>query len=319
MPNAPSVEELKQFVCYEKSDSVSKDPEMTAFKQAARLHQAKWREMKGYPMGTHPYTPEPDEKSRRIGSRIESAFALSNGVNFLTDTIRNAVEHRISNKEKGQMLGEDRLYCNLLSSMPMCFNMFGELHHNLDYATKAITSICPSEYLTSVEAVKFEWSPGRSDPKYLNNGSAFDVAFKTKTPDNDQGIIGVETKYHEHCTYSKTLIKGEKLQRYRDVHERSHVFKSEALNNILGTELEQIWLDHLLVLSMLQHESMSWHRGKFILVAPAKNSSYKRAAEKYLSQLKDDFTFEYLTVESIIDQNILSTETSKLFRERYLW
>lgn len=36
MPNAPSADELKQFVCYEKSDSVPRDPEMTSFKQSAR-------------------------------------------------------------------------------------------------------------------------------------------------------------------------------------------------------------------------------------------------------------------------------------------
>ena len=319
MPNAPSVDELKQFVCYEpKTDSVSKDPEMTAFKQTARLHQAKWREMKGYPMGTHPYTPKPDEKSRPLGSRADSAFALSNCVNFLTDKIREAVEHRISNPEKGQMLDKGRLYCDLLSSMPMCFNLFGEFQHNLDIATKAITSICPNGPIASAEAVRFEWSPGRADPRYLGNRSAFDVAFETKSKDGDMGIVGIETKYHEDCK-KEAPITEQRKERYIEVSKKSHVFIDGAIDEILGSELQQIWQDHLLLLSMIQQEPMSWYWGKFILIAPAQNSSFKRAAKKYLSLLKDDSTFEYLTVESIIDQNVLPSETLKLFRERYIW
>lgn len=318
MIHEPSISELKEFNCLEEVDNIPRDPGMTAFKRSARLHQAKWRKMNGYPIGTQPYIPKPGKPSRPIGSRIEDNYAFSQGVNFLTDRIRNAVEHRIRHPEKGQMLRKDRLYCDLLSSMPMCFNLFGEFQHNLDIATQAITSICPNGPIESVEALRFEWSPGRSDAQYLGNRSAFDVAFETKSKDGNRGVVGIETKYHEDCKKEKPISE-ERRRRYIEVSGNSKVFKDGAIDQILDSELQQIWQDHLLLLSMLQQEPPTWYWGRFILIAPEKNSSFKNAAEKYSSLLKDDSTFEYLTIESIIDQSIMLTETSRMFRERYLW
>jgi hypothetical protein len=318
MMSEPSIADLKEFKCLEKIDSVPKDSEMTAFKRTARLHQAKWRVSRIYPVGTQPYIPNPDKPSRHLGSRIESEFAMSKGVNFLTDSIRDAIKHRISNPEKGQMLRVDRLYCDLLSSMPMCFNLFGEFYDNPKLATRAITTICSDAPIHSVDEPRFEWSPGRADPRYLGNRSAFDVAFETRTKDGLRGVVGIETKYHEDCKKEDPITEVRKA-RYIEVSKRSKAFKDGAIDKIINSELQQIWQDHLLLLSMLQQDPALWYWGKFILVAPEKNSSFKSAATEYLSLLEDDSTFGYLTIESIIDQNILPTETSKLFRERYLW
>ena len=47
--------------------------------------------------------------------------------------------------------------------------------------------------------VRFEWSLGRLDPDHLGNRSAFDVAFELTDPAGGHGVVGVETKYHEHA------------------------------------------------------------------------------------------------------------------------
>jgi len=47
-------EELEAAQCWEASDAVPRRPAMTQFRQQARLHQARWREAHGHPIGTQP-------------------------------------------------------------------------------------------------------------------------------------------------------------------------------------------------------------------------------------------------------------------------
>ena len=94
---------------------------------------------------------------------------------------------------------EDRLICDLLSSMPMCFNLFGELACDLELADRAVHKWWP-DVPGRVRDVRFEWSPGRGLPgEYLENRSAFDVVFELDLGGEKCGVLGVETKYHEHC------------------------------------------------------------------------------------------------------------------------
>jgi hypothetical protein len=167
--------------------------------------------------------------------------------------------------------------------------------------------------------VRFEHSPGRLDPQFLGNRSAFDVAFEINAGSTrGRGIIGVETKYHEHAKAEEKPSK-ERLRRYAEVTMRSNAFTDNWRKELLGTDLQQIWLDHLLVLSMLQHKTNAWSWGRFVLVYPAANPSFASAAERYCAVLRDPRTFEVRTIESLLDvAGALGLETVRLFRERYV-
>ena len=93
----------------------------------------------------------------------------------------------------------------------------------------------------------------------------------------------------------------------------------EAMESILGTELQQIWLDHLLTVSMPLHGSGTWEWAKFVLVQSEKNPSYARAAERYRALLSRTETFEVRTIESLLDTGVLRERLSAVFRSRYLW
>lgn len=55
--------------------------------------------------------------------------------NFMTDRIRSLVNHELTPENKGdRLIDEIRLRSNLLSSQPLCFNLFGELKLNLEKA-----------------------------------------------------------------------------------------------------------------------------------------------------------------------------------------
>ena len=154
---------LKEHHVCESADDAANDTETTEFKRNTRLLQALWREKQGLPIGSQPMRPGEGKPTRPLGSRIELETARESGANFLTDGVREAASNRIANPQPHQTLDEDRLYCDLLSSMPLCFNLFGELASDIALADKAVHSWWPGTPGT-VTAVEFEWSPGRARP-----------------------------------------------------------------------------------------------------------------------------------------------------------
>lgn len=216
------------------------------------------------------------------------------------------------------MLDVNRLHCDLLSSMPMCFNLFGHFHSDLDLADRAAHSWWP-DIPGKLSAVRFEWSPGRRlRGCYLENQSAFDVAFEFVLDDGGRGVVGVECKYHEDCRREKAPI-GDRLDRYTAVAQASGILEAGALNSIWGTDLQQILLDHLLALSMLQDPEHDWRWAKFVVVHPQRNPSYARAAARYCALLADSETFEVNTVEALLEADVFPADVTAAFRERYLW
>jgi len=308
----------RELHCWFDVDRVSKDDQATAWKREARLRQARWRVAAGYPIGSHPHrgsekVPEP----KPVGSRIDLQFAVDSGANFLTPAARRAVVERLENKEPHQTLDADRLYADLLSSMPLCFNLFGDLAADAAAARRAVDAWWPDAPAGPV-CVRFEHSPGRLDADFLNNRSAFDVAFEVGGGEQGRGIIGVETKYHEHAAREAEPSE-ERMARYVEVTERSNVFVPGWREKILGTELQQLWLDHLLVLSMLQHPSSRWSWGRFVLVYPAENLSFAAAAQRYRSLLRDVSTFEARTIEElIVTPGAIAPSLAQAIAERYL-
>jgi hypothetical protein len=168
-------------------------------------------------------------------------FAHKSGANFLNEDVRRAVKNRLENPQPHQTLNADRLYADLLSSMPMCFNLFGVLQADLELADRDVHTWWP-DVPGRVCAVHFEWSPGRRLPgEYLENRSAFDVAFELEMPNGGRGLMGVETKYHEDCKAEKVPSE-ERRERYTKVARESGLFTESAMKQIMGTDLQQIWL-----------------------------------------------------------------------------
>jgi hypothetical protein len=301
--------------CWFSTDHVSRDSACTDWKRRARLRQATWRSARGFPVGSQPYGG--GDKSTPVGSRLELAFAKTSGANFLSPAALRAVRARLANPERHQMLNEERLWADLLSSMPLCFNLFGEFAEEAERAARALTAWWPDAPPGPV-TLRFEHSPGRSDPLYLGNKSAFDVAFDLGGEVGPRAIVGVETKYHEHAK-AEPVPPPRALARYTEVTERSGVFADDWRSRLLGTELQQIWLDHLLALSMLQHPNGRYAWARFVLVYPAENPSFARAAAVYREVLRDPRTFEARTIEELLGApGVLEESTCAAFRARYL-
>jgi hypothetical protein len=78
----------------------------------------------------------------------------------------------------------------------MAFNLFGDLAADLRLADRAVHTWWP-DAPGMVRAIRFAHSPGRFDPAYLNSLRAFDVAFVVDLEDGTQGVVGLDSNYHE--------------------------------------------------------------------------------------------------------------------------
>ncbi len=265
-----SKEALEAAHCWEADDHVPRRPAMTEFRRRLRYHQAQWREANGHPIGSHPIAPRPDVgPARLVGSRLPLAYAREAGANFLTAGALDAAKARTSIIEPHQSFDHQRLWADLLSSVSMSFNLCGDLAADLGLADRAIHTWWPDAAGT-VGDVRFAHSPGRLDPAWLGNLVALDVAFVLDLGDGTQGIVGVVAAYHG--VNKPQLPKPSRLPRYREITETSGAFEPGALYAVNGTDLIHVWLDHLLVLSMLQHPSRTWRWGRLVVVHPAGNA-----------------------------------------------
>src|SRR5450759_4584384 len=150
----PKKEELIKFNAYYPND--------TDFSAYARLLQSKWRETKRYP-------------GLKYGNFLDFDFAKTSKANFLTDNIKQLVTDSLANAEEdGAMIGEPRIWNNLLSSQPLCFNLFGELKYDQALATKYFRELFPNR-IETVKSIKFEYSAGRGRIDYTGDHSAFDI------------------------------------------------------------------------------------------------------------------------------------------------
>jgi hypothetical protein len=309
-------EELEAAHCWEADDQVPRRPAMTEFRRRLRYHQAQWRETNGHPIGSQPIAPRPDGgPTRLVGSRLQLAYARETGANFLAAGALDAARARTSVIEPHQSFDHQRLWADLLSSPAMAFNVFGDPAADLALADRAVHTWWPDAPGT-VCGVRFAHSPGRLDPAWLGNLVAVDVGFVLDLGDGTQGIVGVVTAYHQ--VNRPQPPKPSRLPRYREITDRSGFFGPGAIDAVNGTDLIHIWLDHLLVLSMLQHPSRAWRWGRLVVVHPAGNSDFADACARYRDLLLNQSTFSSVTIEELLDADVLPAQTTAALRDRYL-
>jgi hypothetical protein len=210
-----------------------------------RIHQGWWRAfVLGKAQGKHPIVKSEIICNTICDNELE-------GHNFLTDDIRKVVQSTIELRAKLKqtmkteppgMIQVDRLYNNLLSSQPLCFNFFGELANDLILAKDYLNTFIGD--IITVSSIWFEWAP-IPIVNYANDHSAFDVAFEVNKL-NSKGILGIECKYTDSLS-GKIRDK----ERYRDVFKNSTSFKFKY-DRYISNKYNQLFRNQLIAESILQ-------------------------------------------------------------------
>jgi hypothetical protein len=277
----------------------------TQFAEKARLLQSIWRIEKGYDF-------------EKYGNFLELEFAKKTGANFLTKNIFEIVKQEVKNKQKeGKVIQEPRIWNNLLSSQPLAFNLFGELKPNNGTATKVFQHLFPERKILKVTVIKFEHSPGRKNPKYTGDSSAFDVFVEYENETKENGFFGIEVKYAEDLNDKPSSHKSA----YENISKESKIFDMENLPKLKTKPIQQIWRDHLLTLSLFITNN-DYSTGDFIYLYPKDNKNCVEAIEKYqetFNPLVESF-FKPLTIERLTEVIKLYCKEKWIndFEDRYL-
>ncbi len=166
-----------------------------------------------------------------------------------------------------------------------------------------------------VTAIEFEYSPGRSDPRFTADKTAFD-AFVTYTSPSGRGFLGIEVKYAEGLDDDPA--------RYRDRYDQAAslmgCFIPDRLPLLRRKPLEQLWRNHLLAGSLKLDRESGFQEGTCVVLYPARNGAVDRAIAAYQSCLDERASFRAWTLESAL--NALAEANAGAWvdqvRDRYL-
>ena len=146
--------------------------------------------------------------------------------NFLSEEAADYAEARVHVvRSEGGQLEQTRLFTNMLSSMPLCFSVFGHLRAHPEAAASLLSSLTGYDIAgfergtvgrRTIDGIECEWAPERRD--HLNDGTAFDAALAARLKDGRRLLIAVETKYVD--TFSRDQPDPEKDRKYRALCEQ---------------------------------------------------------------------------------------------------
>jgi len=235
--------------------------------------------------------------------------------NFLTPEIAEYTRSRAREViATGGTLHEKRLMANLLSSMPLCFNLFGHLRANMSDAASPLSRIFNLD-IAEVNLIEAEWAPSPRE-NYLNDRTAFDAYVEYITNDGRRGFLGVETKYTELFSakeYPNPIL--------REVTESSGSgFCAGAADVLKGSRTNQLWRNALLV---VKHRDLGdFEFGHVVVLHCDGDEELKPAMNTFQSQLvKPESLLRTVTYQSFINV-LMDTSVFKNFaadfKSRYL-
>lgn len=257
------------------------------FTARMRFHQSWYRaNMLKLPYGTGPQK----HHTNYFGSMLTEEDG-NRGQNFLSSEIFLLAKKRA--EEGTGTVDVFRLFCNLLSSMPMCFNLFGPLKNDLQLASKLLKTLLPGQ-IGEVTEIVFEYSPSpRKD--YLNDRTAFDIFVEFETPERLPAFIGIEVKLTE--PFSPTKHEN---PRYDFWTERpDSPWKPECRGQLVEKNVNQLWRNHLLVQSLLGVQKDKYSKGFFMTIYHQDDIECVKSLDKYLSLLEEGHNASHFSLEDI--------------------
>lgn len=272
----------------------------TRFRAAARLLQRLWLQDNNIATGVHVRTDAEGQILLPLESLL-SCEAAQAGRNFLSPAIHTFARHQMILREEAACFDEERLLGNALSSMPLVFNLFAPLAIDLKLASNVFSSLLP-DFVNRVDAVRFETSPGRREARFLNDGTAFDLAIEVITPDGEPATIFIEVKYSEDMAGPAARWR----ERYDEASRQVGLFNEPDAAALRSVALEQLWREHMLA-QLTVNEGIT-PRAMFIAIGPRLNRRVQAAFRCYTNELipEDELVdnrvrFRAITLETIID------------------
>jgi hypothetical protein len=279
----------------------------TARRARYRLLQSWWRETV---LGAEPGR---DKAGRELGSLLpRGAVDATPGLNFLHPAVAAYVDARLPQVRAAKgVMAEARLRRNLLSSQPLCCNLFGALRAE-PLAAARVLSAALDLRIDEVVRVDVEEAPAPED--HLGDRTAFDAFVEYRTA-GCSGFLGIETKYTEPFS-ARPYQRAEYVAVSRD----SHAFRTGAEDRLVGATTNQLWRGTLLTLSLQRRAGYIYAYS--VVLSCADDRDVSRAAEALGADLlAPDEVLRASTYETIVraaEQEPALWGWASAFRRRYL-
>lgn len=282
------------------------------FTRKMRIHQGWWR---AFALGEDEGTIN-GPGSGTVCNRINDGE--NSGKNFISikgphkkdgalDVVRKTVSSRT--QYSPGIIDEKRLYNNLLSSQPLCFNFFGELKNDKVLAAKILRLFIPS--ITSVEEVYFEYVPSGAG---ISDNSAFDVAFELLI-EGSRTLFAMECKYTD--TFSETVYTKINKNKYLPIFEDSNRFKNKY-EDYSTSEYDQLFRNELIASKII--EGTTFKRVITGLFYHRDDRETARIGDNFSSMLNDSSSiFKMITYQHFIEQALTLTDKDEVYWEHKEW
>ncbi len=246
-------------------------PTDDTFTGRMRFHQSWYRRhVLGLPPG-----PNPSARGELYGNMLCEKDGKA-GWNFVTGAVHAYADGRLA--KDPTHIEEERLRNNLLSSQPMCFNLFAPLDLDRNLATRLIRALPGFEHVARVTDVKLEYAPTPKED-FLNDGTSFDawVEYERRS-DGALGFVAIETKLTE--PFSPT---------HRDFTERYRRWKVEpawwwrdgAEDHFPNKLYNQLWRNHLLAFALRYQKALKYAECFCAVVSHPQDVSCPKAVTDY--------------------------------------
>jgi hypothetical protein len=241
----------------------------------------------------------PEEKSTTKYGNI-LVDGINTGSNFLQPEIFKYAQYRTQFLKNGETIEKYRLFNNMLSSQPMCFNLFYPLkalfEHDHIKACKILSACFPSLLIDKIVAVEIEYFPYPKS-EYLDDRTAFDAMLIYVSASGERNILAIETKYVEKLGSNPSS----------DLEKQKSLVKDCILFNDLGKKQASVGFSQLGRNFLLAEKFRIVNRldkAYAVVISPEKNDSSVKEINGFHSLMYEEFQERlfYVSLESMIER-----------------
>lgn len=262
----------------------------------------------------------PEENSKiKYGNILVNG--QKSGSNFLSPKIFQYAQFRTQFLKSGETIKEYRLFNNMLSSQPMCFNLFYPLKELFEkeykVANKVFKACFPSLKIDKILAVEIEYLPYPVS-EYLNDRTAFDAMLIYQSESGERNILAIETKYVEKLGTNPSSD----LSKQIDLVKNSKLFNEDGKKEV-SKGFGQLGRNFLLAEKFRMENRLD--KAYAVVIAPEENSSQTEITDFHgnMNPELHDRLF-YISLQDFIKR--INKKPSKaiknwieLFEKRYLF
>ncbi len=259
---------------------------------------------------------------RIVGSALLQGEATND--NFLTEAAAAYARERLDEKKRNRSLLIDRfrLFHNMLSSHPMAFNLFSDLHQGVERqdsaAAEVIRVMFPDANIASVDALEVEHLPTPTED-YIHDKTAFDSSVLFRDQQGKSGIITIETKYTDNLGTGSAS----NIEHQRELVERWGLCTPEGIEHYRSNSVPQVFRNLLLTIAYEKRHELTFATN--YVVGLRDDRSAEKQVEQLRSRLAEPFRdrIQLLPLEELVERGLTVESPTyrgvlEAFRERYL-